>query len=225
MRKGSAIIIVVVSMTYLILLTVPLIIISCTDTKMSHSNGSLSTAYYIGEAGWNRSIDIIKDEINSYFKDLKVEGNEKSSTPGIDYIKSVFDDHFTPYFSHSFFSNLNIYNFFNMDDGTGENNGSDTSAFSSIIGSPSYYKISSVAVRQTTLSKDEAKSIYNFKIPVQLAIEGHSGLSSREVKSWVTIDIYLNSLLQKDGSTGSATDYDSIIFNMSDLKIDIISWI
>lgn len=185
MNKGYAIIMVLAAMTYIMMLTIPLIGIICSGVAMSKSSNNTEAAYYVAEAGIERSISIMKKDFISNLGDLRF-----SNTDEYDDIKYNLDSQTANYFYGFTSSKLKPYNRYGGDDGTGNKNGMDTVAFSRLSGVPSYYSISNLSVETTDLVLDH-DGTYRYNIPFLLSSVGFLGDASQEIAARLNMDLKL----------------------------------
>lgn len=183
MRKGYAIIMVLAAMTYIMMLAIPIIGISCGSAAMSRSSNNLEAAYYVAEAGIERSISIIKKDFISGLGNLQLK-----NTDDYDDIKYNLDNYAVNYFYGFTASNLKLYNQYRGDDGASPTNGRDTMAFSRLSGASSYYSISNPYMGITDLAL-QYDGTYRYKIPFLISSVGCVEDASQEIKAQLNMDL------------------------------------
>jgi hypothetical protein len=220
-KEGSALIIVLSSMTLILMLALPIAGLSYTNTAISKSSVNLERAYYIAEAGIERSISNIKKEIIPYLKDSHLNYKD-------DYMLKYALNDCIRYFLSNFPSSLKHYDRYNHDDGLQPQDGVDTKAFSKLSGSPSYYEISDVDIESTDLIPNE-ECVYEYETLLEITSTGHFKNATEEIKALLDIGINLK---VKDMNPDSTEKYpilndgldDSNSIEFLDLNIKVIRW-
>lgn len=176
---------------YIMIIAVPVIGITASSAALSRSSGDMECAYYISEAGIERSADIIADDICSYMSTTDIKGiMDLTGKISIDDLKEVLDGFTASYFMS--FRNGRITGFQRYAGGNGKDNGNgtDTILFSSYMLFPSYYNISSILQGKTKLGFKDGSYIYD--IPFNICVLGNTKNACREIKAKYVLSVVFN---------------------------------
>lgn len=203
MKKGSAAVNVIIVSAFAALMTLAISLLVSDGWAMTYFSKRGEQASYICEAGLERSASIIINDMSQNIESLAL--NSDTSEPAdIALLKNRLDDIAVPYFKG--FSSGRIINYqkFTGSDGRGIGNGYDTIMFSKFTSCPSFYKIISIALKQTKLKFED--NILKYDITYDICMSGNINNSYKEINSEYTVSFSITA----DNKPGDDKRYLSV---------------
>lgn len=194
-NQGSALIAVLVAMALVIITAASLISVTQSEFIMAKSSNDYNGAYYIAEAGIERSLSIIRNDYINYYN------NNVNVTSGkVEDIKAALDSFGNPYLS-GFTSNSTLFSY---------QNSIDRDFFTSQNNMPSYYTINSLAYNSSTIQKNSDDS-FTYIVPVTIVSTGRIGNNMKQITASFNL-LFTDGMITGTGNGNAYPDLD-LFFN------------
>lgn len=169
-NRGSALIIALIIMSFISVLAASLVGVTQSEELMSRSFDGSTSAYYVAEAGMERALSVIRNELNiEYINNAIKAGKQIQDGLDADDVKTVVDGAVRNYFSKSFKNSMKKFE---------DSPGWDGQVFSDRSNTSCYYEVS-----QTDMEYMELKDGNKYEIEISLVSAGHYGNYMRTINA------------------------------------------